>query len=1215
KPQPEDDASRYRRKLELRQKNLAAASNRPDESFFRKLDSNLKKNTAFVKKLKSFTEQQRDSIVRDFGGLNLSKYAAEMASSITEAKLKLSDVPAVIDVCSLAHQRYADFAPALLDYFKKTFPRRKDEKIANISKFRVDLRLLAELILCGVLPEKEALSVLGAALNYLVQTDKEEHINLAIINTFCKYCGDDFAALALHRKRRAAASSTGGPTSVTNNTTAIAAPIINVDHQKKVYNLLCDYFQSLQRHVQRSQRELQKMERQNRWQYENKGEVHPDAVQRLDEAKANFDKLFANANMFAELLSKERFQMVVGDPTDGTGDATGSSGDFRSVVVQTGVASQTATGDNSVAESVWEDEDTRMFYETLPELRAMLPSILFKDVEGASTAAVAAAADVSSLVEDEVITESDEVSAVTSDVDMKELGPEDEKLDKIAPTESDNDDQNLVMSGGEDGDEAKLSEPPEAEDEVEGDKCSGSTLRQMMETFVSQLPNLINRDMIDQAAIDFVTNLNTKTNRKRLVKAMFNVHRTRLDLLPFYSRLVATLNPVMPDVGIELCKMLIANFRHQVRKKDQILIETKVKIVRFIGELVKFRIFPKSEALHCLKILLFDLRHHNIDMACNLLDSCGYFLYHSPDSYQKTKVLLEQMMRKRQAALHLDQRYQLMINNAYYTCNPPTAGSAGLTPKVRWCVVITPNSVNLTTFQIERTSMQEYIRKLVFVDLSKITVERVLVQIRKLDWDDPAVVRYAVHCLSQPWNVKYNCIQWLASLLAGIMYYYDKVGYQVVDNILEEIRIGMEVNHHKLNQRRICCMKYLGEMYNYRVVDSAIIFNVLYSLVTFGVVGEPKASSPIDPPEHLLRIRLACIVLDTCGAYFDRGTSRKKLDCYLLYLQRYWLMKKSSEFWSSAEHPFPAEVDYVFLETIEHLRHNFKPAESFEEASKKVKDLEAEYKSKVESALKFVQPIEHEVGECMPADDEEGEFAGPRRLEDADEEGGFNGGTTGSQDGASQGSREPRSLSQKDAWPVRLPNDDEEDTGLTVHWKNAETNRTLEDEDFMKEFDTMMAEMMQQRASDQLKVPQVEFTVPTNVRAKANVKTKFEDEEVKDEGVQSPTENNDTVNFYLMTKGKGSKLTLKTLKIPVSSDFALALKDREEAELREKEKMKQLTLDMSRRMEEEEIAEIEGSGPRAFSAADQKKANQQPRFQHQKGAPNPHEIFSNRWFR
>lgn len=232
-----DMKNRFEQKLELRKRNLNANNNRPDETFFRKLDSNLKKNTAFVKKVKNFTESQKDSIIRDFSVLNLSKYVAELANSVAEAKLKISDVPSMVELCSLAHQRYAEFSSNLLDfYFKKTFPKRKDDQISNLSKFRVDLRLLADLITVGVFVDKDSLSVLGGALNYLVQSDKEDHANLPLVITFCKYCGEDYANLVPKQIRQLAEKY------------AIEIPqssIFTAERQKNVINLLNEYYSTL----------------------------------------------------------------------------------------------------------------------------------------------------------------------------------------------------------------------------------------------------------------------------------------------------------------------------------------------------------------------------------------------------------------------------------------------------------------------------------------------------------------------------------------------------------------------------------------------------------------------------------------------------------------------------------------------------------------------------------------------------------------------------------------------------------------------------------------------------------------------------------------------------------------------------------------------------------------------------------------------------------
>ena len=46
--------------------------------------------------------------------------------------------------------------------------------------------------------------------------------------------------------------------------------------------------------------------------------------------------------------------------------------------------------------------------------------------------------------------------------------------------------------------------------------------------------------------------------------------------------------------------------------------------------------------------------------------------------------------------------------------------------------------------------------------------------------------------------------------------------------------MNAQTNSFKYNQQRIATIKYLGELYNYRVVDSRVVFDTLWSLVTFG---------------------------------------------------------------------------------------------------------------------------------------------------------------------------------------------------------------------------------------------------------------------------------------------------------------------------------------------------------------------------------------------
>src|SRR5579862_4172581 len=87
---------------------------------------------------------------------------------------------------------------------------------------------------------------------------------------------------------------------------------------------------------------------------------------------------------------------------------------------------------------------------------------------------------------------------------------------------------------------------------------------------------------------------------------------------------------------------------------------------------------------------------------------------------------------------------------------------------------------------------------------------------------------------AKPGKVKYSNIHLLA-ILAGALYrYHQEFVICIVDDVLEQITVGLEHNNFKYNQRRIAEVKYLGELYNYKMVDSPVIFDTLYRIVTFG---------------------------------------------------------------------------------------------------------------------------------------------------------------------------------------------------------------------------------------------------------------------------------------------------------------------------------------------------------------------------------------------
>lgn len=130
--------------------------------------------------------------------------------------------------------------------------------------------------------------------------------------------------------------------------------------------------------------------------------------------------------------------------------------------------------------------------------------------------------------------------------------------------------------------------------------------------------------------------------------------------------------------------------------------------------------------------------------------------------------------------------------------------------------------------------MELFIRHLIYDVLAKKTIDKVLKLVRKLDWDNDEVRRILHKVFTKSWKIKYGNISLLAMLTYDLQRYRPTFAIAVVDQVLEDVRRGLEQNVYSTNQRRVATVKYLGELYIYRLLSSGIIFDTLWSIVTFG---------------------------------------------------------------------------------------------------------------------------------------------------------------------------------------------------------------------------------------------------------------------------------------------------------------------------------------------------------------------------------------------
>lgn len=454
-------------KTKARNENLNCV--RPGEDHFSRLDSSLKKNTAFVKKLKQFTANQLDALLKDMISLNLTKYISEISSSLSEAKIKLTDVNAAVVFCSRMYQLYADFAPTFLENWQKILSMKPNEKVQNASKMRVDLKFFAELISAGIFSNKIGLSLLGSALINLIAQDKDNFNNLSIVLSFCRHCGEEYAGLVPRQIVLLAEKY---------NIELPSSPLLPPDRQQNLRNLLKDYFFGLNKHLKSEHKEYQSVQRLNRKILESKGELSNERKEKFEALQISFEKLLTSAQTMSDLLNEPLSELPK--------EEQGPTG---------GVVIDITDDTNETQLDPWGDDETKSFYVELPDLRIFLPNYAPKMCAP----------------------QPDETQMSEEVLDM-EIEPEQLELEVEE-----------AAAIVEEASKSSTPEPiiPDETPSAQASTSSGSAgnLKQQFSNFIKNLTNCVNKELIDSAAIEFLLNLNTKNNRKKLTTAIFGVKR------------------------------------------------------------------------------------------------------------------------------------------------------------------------------------------------------------------------------------------------------------------------------------------------------------------------------------------------------------------------------------------------------------------------------------------------------------------------------------------------------------------------------------------------------------------------------------------------------------------------------------------------------------------------------------------------------------------
>ncbi|ETO10569.1 hypothetical protein RFI_26808, partial [Reticulomyxa filosa] len=253
--------------------------------------------------------------------------------------------------------------------------------------------------------------------------------------------------------------------------------------------------------------------------------------------------------------------------------------------------------------------------------------------------------------------------------------------------------------------------------------------------------------------------------------------------------------------------------------------------------------------------------------------------------------------------------------------------------------------------------LQRYIRYLICQKLTQDNKQVVLKQLRKLPWDESETRDFVIATLFDVRYLKFDRIDSVAAICSGLDVFHG-IGAEIADAILEEIRLGLEENDFNQNQPRLTYMKYLGELYAYKLINTQVLFDTLYLLIRFGLNAqlqsldteknwqeedvivkhfgyrkldgeEQKPFLPSTEWSDLFRIQCICQLLETCANYYSKFCFIFRYDRFLLYFQQFVILKQ----------PLPLDIEWWVDEMFD--RYHYKKLAKWEDVQAAIATIES----------------------------------------------------------------------------------------------------------------------------------------------------------------------------------------------------------------------------------------------------------------------------------
>ena len=754
-----------------------------------------------------------------------------------------------------------------------------------------------------------------------------------------------------------------------------------------------------------------------------------------------------------------------------------------------------------------------------------------------------------------------------------------------------------------------LVEKPTPENETDAEKKQREE-KEAKDFKVDALINRLRRDCenaekVDAFAVDFCY-VATPGAKKRLAEELLsppeltinnNNNATSMEsnnnqllmspLVPFYARVCKLMSEVFPkDISDVVASKVLEKFFNlnkttttstTSRAQSQLKLNQKLQNAHYVSELIKFELIdPSAEGMQCLQLLIENFERVDslnaaqngaVELMCAFVRRCGRFLCKSAKSKKRANTFLDFILRlKSIVSKYLDETQLALVDEAYYAARPREIFRTTKPPK---------------------PVLFEYVKYLFVEQMSAdpSLAKRQLAKVLKHcdQFDDGHLERYLVRRAVKHSQQKYDDAERVVRLICKLSQNQkqskkNELIVKFADAALEEFRFGLEQNLSHMTQRRVSNARVIGELFNQRCLHAECVFSCLFLLLNTHAEPFDNDFDRKDP----IRIRIANVLLEKCGRFFNRGWQKKKLDCFLTYFQRYMKSKILS-----------MDVNNDAVNIIKELRPEMKICESFQEAHEMcvkmeekfgvVSSTDAEKKNGGSSGGRLGTLAEDEEME----DDEEGEDTYDDEEEDDDGESETLEGDYEEDDASSMsaGSSSPSDVSD---------DDEEESDGETDDESASSSSSSSSSSDDDDDDDSFSSSLSDESSSDD----EIEVRMQTVVASRqeeseferemekflgvGSVKVKrntLNDENKKETAIPSPSvlkapsaSAAQSIAFKMMCKGKDGKREKVDIALPETASFAMEAKKRQIMEAEELSEVRRLTLQRTADMQEEAIS-------------------------------------------